>query len=169
MMIYLIGYMGCGKTTIGSLLSSALSLPFTDTDTEIEKENQQTITELFKKDGELLFRTLETELLHKLTNAQIVACGGGLPIFNNNMDYITKNGRSIYLKASSDFLFMRLKNEKKTRPLISKLDDKQLEQFIHTQLSEHEKIYSKATHIVKIEDKTPAEILREIHALLLPS
>jgi len=167
-MIYLIGYMGCGKSTIGPLLSSSLSLPFTDTDAEIEEENQQTITELFKKDGELLFRTLETELLHKLTTAQIVACGGGLPIFNNNMDYITKNGRSIYLKASSDFLFMRLKNEKQTRPLISKLNDKQLEQFIHTQLSEREKTYSKATHIVRVEDKTPAKILGEIHTLLLP-
>jgi shikimate kinase len=160
--------MGCGKSTIGPLLSSSLSLPFTDTDAEIEKENQLTITELFKKDGELLFRTLETELLHKLTTAQIVACGGGLPIFNNNMDYITKNGRSIYLKASADFLFMRLKNEKKTRHLISKLNDKQLEQFIHTQLSEREKTYSKAIHIVRVEDKTPAEILGEIHALLLP-
>jgi shikimate kinase len=167
-MIYLIGYMGCGKSTIGPLLSSALSLPFTDTDTEIEKENQQTITELFKKDGELHFRKLETALLYKLTDAQIVACGGGLPLFNNNMDYITKSGSSVYLKASANFLFMRLKNEKKTRPLINKLDDKQLQQFIHTQLSKRENTYSKATYIVRVEDKTPAEILGEIHALLLP-
>jgi len=165
-MVYIIGYMGVGKTTLAKLLSEQLQLPFLDTDLEIEQQEKRSIAEIFKKEGELYFRMLETELLKQYNSKGIVACGGGLPLFNNNMEYIKKTGVSIYLKASIDFLFTRLKNKKKERPLISAAVDGKLKQFIQTQLEKRKNIYNKATYIVDVEGKTSKEILGEIHSLL---
>ena len=123
-MIYLIGYMGAGKTTISKLLAKKMSLPLYDIDEEIEKEEKKSVSEIFKNDGELYFRILETEILKNIKQNSIIDCGGGLPIYNNNMRFINSKGISIYLKASNNCLFNRLKNEKKNRPLISKKSDK---------------------------------------------
>ena len=103
-MVYLIGYMGVGKTTLTKLLAEQLHLPFYDTDQEIEKKEKRSVSEVFKKDGELHFRMLETELLTQFNTKAIIACGGGIPIHNNNMDIINAKGISIYLKASANCL-----------------------------------------------------------------
>ena len=110
-MIYLIGFMGVGKSTITKQLAKQLNISFLDTDQKIKKKKKKSISNIFKINGEIYFRKLETKLLYQLNNKQVIACGGGLPLFNNNMEYIKKTGVSIYLKASADFLFMRLKNE----------------------------------------------------------
>ena len=165
-MVYIIGYMGVGKTTLAKLLAKQLQLPFLDTDFEIEQQEKRSITEIFEKEGESYFRKLETKILIQYNSKGVMACGGGLPLFNDNMKYIKKTGVSIYLKSSIDFLFTRLRNEKKVRPLIRKIGDGKLKKFIQTQLKQRKDIYSKATHIVHIEDKTSKEILGEIHSLL---
>ena len=165
-MIYLIGFMGVGKSTIAKQLAKQLKISFLDTDQKIEDQEKKSVSNIFKINGEIYFRKLETKLLYQLNNKQVIACGGGMPLFNNNMEYIKKTGVSIYLKASSDFLFSRLKNEKKERPLISKFDKQELQQFIRDQLSEREKIYSKATHKINVNNKTPEEILGEVNSLL---
>jgi len=164
-MIYLIGFMGVGKSTIAKQLAKQLKISFLDTDQKIEDQEKKSISNIFKINGEIYFRKLETKLLYQLNNKQVIACGGGLPLFNNNMEYIKKTGVSIYLKASSDFLFSRLKN-KKNRPLISKFDKHELQQFICDQLTEREKIYSKATYKISVDGKTNEEILGEIHSLI---
>jgi len=164
-MIYLIGFMGVGKSTIAKQLAKQLNISFLDTDQKIEDQEKKSISNIFKINGEIYFRKLETKLLYQLNNKQVIACGGGLPLFNNNMEYIKKTGVSIYLKASSDFLFSRLKN-KKNRPLISKFDKYELQQFICDQLTEREKIYSKATYKISVDGKTNEEILGEIHSLI---
>ena len=164
-MIYLIGFMGVGKSTIAKQLAKQLNISFLDTDQKIEDQEKKSISNIFKINGEIYFRKLETKLLYQLNNKQVIACGGGLPLFNNNMEYIKKTGVSIYLKASSDFLFSRLKNEK-NRPLISKFDKHELQQFICDQLTEREKIYSKATYKISVDGKTNEEILGEIHSLI---
>ena len=94
-MIYLIGYMGAGKTTITKLLANDLRLPFYDTDKEIEKTEESSVSEIFKKDGEIHFRMLETELLKTINQNSIIACGGGLPIHNNNIGLINSKGISL--------------------------------------------------------------------------
>ena len=165
-MIYLIGFMGVGKSTIAKQLAKQLKISFLDTDQKIEDQEKKSISNIFKINGEIYFRKLETKLLYQLNNKQVIACGGGLPLFNNNMEYIKKTGVSIYLKASSNFLFSRLKNEKKERPLISKFDKQELQQFICNQLSEREIIYRKATYKINVDDKPNEEILGEIHSLL---
>lgn len=165
-MFYIIGYMGVGKTTLAKLLAEQFQLPFLDTDLEIEKQEKKSISTIFKKQGESHFRMLETQLLTQLNTKAIIACGGGMPLFNNNMQHINKTGVSIYLNASSDFLFSRLKNETKERPIISNLNKNELQQFICDQLEEREKIYNKATYKINVDDKTNEEILGEIDSLL---
>ena len=165
-MIYIIGFMGVGKSTIARKLAKQLNISYLDTDQRIEDQEKNSISNIFKINGEIYFRELETKLLNQLNNKKVVACGGGMPLFNDNMEYIIKTGESIYLKASSDFFFTRLKNEKKERPLISKFGKYELQQFIHDQLTEREKIYSKATYKINVDDKTNEKILGEIHSLL---
>ena len=168
-MLYLIGYMGAGKTTITKLLANKLHLPFYDTDKEIEKNQKRSVSEIFKKDGELHFRILETELLRHINQNSIIACGGGLPIHNNNnnnMELINSKGISIYLKASNNCLFNRLKNEKQTRPLITNKTDKELEIYIKNELQKRSPFYNLANHTILVDDKSTDEILREVNSLI---
>ena len=165
-MIYLIGFMGVGKSTIGKQIATRLNIPFLDTDQKIEEQEKNSISNIFRNHGEMYFRRLETKLLIQVHNRQVIACGGGMPMFNNNMQYITKTGISIYLEASPEHLFSRLKNEKKRRPLIAGLDNDQLKQFIDNQLKNREKIYNKATYKININNNTNKDTLREIYSFL---
>jgi len=167
-MIYLIGYMGAGKTTTIKLLANELLLPFYDTDQEIEKKQKRSVSEIFNKDGELHFRMLETELLKNITQNSIIACGGGLPIHNNNMRLINSKGISIYLKASNNCLLNRLKNEKQNRPLIANKTDEELEVFIKNELKKRGPFYNLANHTIFVDDKSKDEVLREVNAFISP-
>ena len=165
-MIYLIGYMGAGKTTTTKLLANELLLPFYDTDQEIEKKEKISVSEIFKKDGELHFRMLETELLKNINQDSIIACGGGLPIHNNNMRLINSKGISIYLKASNICLLNRLKNEKQNRPLIANKTDEELKVFIKNELQNRSPFYNLANHTILVDDKSKYEVLREVNTLI---
>ena len=165
-MVYLIGYMGAGKTTITKLLANILSLPFYDTDQEIEKNQKRSVSEIFKKDGELHFRMLETELLNNINQNSIIACGGGLPIHNNNMGLINSKGLSIYLKASDNCLFNRLKNEKQNRPLIDNKTNEELEVYIKNELQKRSPFYNLANHTLFVDNKSKNEVLREVNSLI---
>jgi len=167
-MVYLIGYMGVGKTTLTKLLAEQLHLPFYDTDQEIEKKERRSVSEVFKKDGELHFRMLETELLTQFNTKAIIACGGGIPIHNNNMDIINAKGISIYLKASANCLANRLKEEKQNRPLIANIPEKELEPYIKKELQNRSSFYALSHHTILVDGKNTAEILREIHSLISP-
>ena len=165
-MIYLIGYMGAGKTTITKLLANELHLPFYDTDKEIEEKQNRSVSDIFKNDGELHFRMLETELLKNISQNSIIACGGGLPIHNNNMGLINSKGISIHLKASNKCLFSRLKKEKKTRPLIENKTDEELDVYIKNELQKRSPFYSLANHTILVDDKSTDEVLREVNSLI---
>jgi len=165
-MVYLIGYMGTGKTTITNLLASELRLPFYDTDQEIEKNEKRSISEIFKKDGELHFRMLETELLKTINQNSIIACGGGLPIHNDNMGLINSKGISIYLKASNNCLFNRLKNEKQNRPLIANKTEEELVVFIKNELQNRSPFYNLANYTIVVDNKSTDEVLREVNSLI---
>ena len=165
-MIYLIGYMGAGKTTITKLLANELHLPFYDTDQEIEEKEKKSVTDIFKKDGELHFRMLETELLKNITQNSIISCGGGLPIHNNNMGLINSKGISIYLKASDNCLFNRLKNEKQNRPLIGNKTDEKLKVYIKHELQNRSPFYNLANHTILVDNKSKNEVLREVNTLI---
>ena len=119
MNIVLIGFMGCGKTTIGRKLAVRLGYRFIDTDYQIEKEQNTRVKEIFSKQGETHFRTLETDLLQRLTrvNNTIVATGGGILTTPGNLEIIHKIGKSVYLKACVEDIFERISRNDK-RPML---------------------------------------------------
>jgi len=165
-MIYLIGYMGSGKTTLAKKLSKQLQLPFLDTDFEIEKKKKKSVSDIFKDEGELHFRMLETKFLTQIKNNAIVACGGGIPMHNDNMSIINKKGISIYLKASANYLANRLKNAKQDRPLIANVADEKLENYIKEELQKRSSFYALSHHTININKKTKKDLLGEINTLI---
>jgi shikimate kinase len=166
-MLYLIGFMGVGKTSIGEQLALQYNVKFIDTDNEIEIKTNNNILNIFQKDGENHFRNLETETLKAISKKKIVACGGGLPFYNNNMNFIKKSGISIYLKASEEEIFNRLFNRPKKRPLIKNKSDKDLKDFIKNTLAQREKFYLMADHIIDTSNLSEKGVLRKINSLLI--
>lgn len=148
MIYYLVGYMGCGKSTIAKEIGDKYNVKVIDTDSEIEKLLGMSIKEAFDKYGEDYFRMVETKVLKQITEENdncIVSCGGGLPCFNNNMDYINTHGISLYIKVSTEELISRLsKLEIEKRPI---LIDKDITTFIPKQLKEREYFYNKSKYI----------------------
>ena len=100
--IYIIGFMGSGKTTAGKKLAAALKWSFIDLDLEIEKSQGKSISEIFSGPGEQLFRQIESETLHSLhiESDTVISIGGGTPCFCGNMDFMKKNGLVIYLRMT---------------------------------------------------------------------
>ena len=166
-MLYLIGFMGVGKTTIGKQIAAFNKVVFIDTDSQIEKETSKSIKEIFETDGEIAFRKLETDTIRSIDRKAIIACGGGLPAHNNNIEYLKHKGTVIYLKASTETLIKRLEKNKDKRPLISKLTNDKLLEFIRKILKEREKTYKQADYTIETDNKTVKEVLREINSLLL--
>ncbi len=119
MNIVLIGFMGCGKTTIGRKLAVRLGYRFVDTDYQIEKEQKSRVKEIFSTFGETHFRGLETDLLTRLTKVDntIVATGGGILTTAGNMEIIQRIGSSFYLKACVEDIFERISRNDK-RPML---------------------------------------------------
>ena len=165
-MVYLIGFMGVGKSTIGKKIALQHKVNFIDTDAFIEEKLGYSIHIAFQKDGENAFREMESDLIYKIKKKHIISCGGGLPIYNNNMQHLLKNGTVIYLKASTKSIYNRLKNQTESRPLINKIQKEDLKDFIREKLNERNEIYSMAHHIVETDNKSEIGILREINSLL---
>jgi len=166
-MLYLIGFMGVGKTTIGKQIAALNKVVFIDTDSQIEKETSKSIKEIFETDGEIAFRKLETDTIRSINRKAIIACGGGLPAHNNNIEYLKHKGTVIYLKASTETLIKRLEKNKNKRPLISNLTNEKRLEFIRKILKEREKSYKQADYTIETDNKTVKEVLREINSLLL--
>ena len=164
-MLYLIGFMGVGKTTIGKQLAIQYNMSFIDTDKEIEKEQKNSITEIFSNNGEDIFRKIEATALREIPKNNLVACGGGLPAYKNNMEFIKKSGLSIYLKASENEIFNRLTNDDNTRPLIQGKSNKDLRIFINKTLEEREKSYLMADYTIDTTNLSIRDVLRKINAL----
>jgi shikimate kinase len=144
--IYIIGFMGSGKTTAGKELASLLGWSFIDLDSKIEEHTGKTIPDIFSQNGEDYFRTVESGLLKEFkagTNT-VISTGGGTPCFSDNMDYMLKTGLTLYLKMTPEQLKSRLSESNGERPLIKDLDKKKLKGFIEEKLSEREKWYSQS-------------------------
>ncbi|WP_185877534.1 shikimate kinase [Blattabacterium cuenoti] len=166
MKITLIGYMGCGKTTIGKNLSKKLNYKFYDLDDIIIKYKNNSIENIFNIYGESYFRKLENFLLKnflkKNINQWILSVGGGSPCFYNNIYLLNKFSKTIYLKSDSYTLLKRLILEKKNRPLISNLDNVSLFKFIINSLSRRIFFYEKSYKKIIIKNKCINEIIQDI-------
>ncbi|MBW8361175.1 MAG: shikimate kinase [Kaistella sp.] len=165
MVIALLGYMGSGKSHIARLLSQKLNFEFIDLDKQIILKNNRSVAEIFKMSGEIYFRKQERELLEEYLaskNDVVLSLGGGTPAYYNNMEVINQNSFSFFLRGSVNTLSQRLLKQKNTRPLIAKINDEDLPEFIAKHLFERNAFYSKAQFTVDIDGKTPEEIAEEI-------
>ena len=144
--IFLIGFMGSGKTYWGKRLAEKLGCLFVDLDETIETNERKTIAEIFAVAGENGFRILERDCLCRLAAMPpaVVATGGGTPCFFDNMDWMKQHGWTIYLQTAPEVLFERLKNGRKKRPLLYALDDAGLHTFILERLALREPFYRQA-------------------------
>lgn len=150
MKIFLIGFMGSGKTTLGRKLASRMGYEFIDLDHKLEQQVELSIAEYFQLFGEDAFRELESEVLKKTLypDNAIISTGGGLPCYFDNMDWMKTNGKSVYIKLSPKILADRLEAGKEERPLLQDKHGDALIDFIEQKLDEREKFYSQASIIV---------------------
>jgi Shikimate kinase len=142
--IYLIGYMGAGKTTLGQLLAPELGFLFIDLDHAIENRYSRTVGELFSEKGEAGFREIERDVLREVSQTEnvVISTGGGAPLFYDNMDFMNREGLTVYLKVSPEELVSRLKTEQEKRPLIRGKSEEELTAFISESLSKREGVYA---------------------------
>ncbi|MBD5523164.1 MAG: shikimate kinase [Lachnospiraceae bacterium] len=160
--IILIGFMGCGKTTVGVKLSYRLRRTVVDTDKEIEKEEKRAISDIFATDGEEYFRDRETACLQKMLgsmNNQIISVGGGLPLREENRALLRRLGLVFYLRARPETIYERVKHDT-TRPLLQGPDP---QEKIRTLLAKRDGAYTDAADvIIDVDDKDFGQILCEI-------
>jgi len=170
MKIVLLGYMASGKSTIGREISKKLDMKFIDLDDYISKREKRSISEIFKVEGEIYFRRIESLYLGEILNSKdsfILSLGGGTPCYSNNMELIlNSDASSIYIKASIKTLVSRLIAEKNKRPLVADLDDDKLIEFVAKHLFERRFFYEQASITMNTEDKSAEEITTEIGILL---
>jgi shikimate kinase len=154
MKIFLLGFMGSGKSYWGRLLSQKLQVPFFDLDEQIVNAEGKSINEIFDTNGEEYFRLIEKDTLHIITeshDSMVMACGGGTPCYFNNIEYMNREGTTIWLDVPIQVLFERLIRERSRRPLLKDLSDDQVRSFIIKKFSDR-KIYYEQAEIIVNED-----------------
>jgi len=144
--IFLIGFMGSGKSTTGRKLASRLKWSFVDLDEKIERTERMDIPAIFSLKGESFFRELESKALRELLSESriVISTGGGTPCFGDNMEFMLESGLTIYLRMTPSSLKRRLVRSSEGRPLIKDMDKGDLEGFIAGKLADREKWYSRA-------------------------
>ena len=165
--IILLGYMGCGKSTVGRLLAKQLLLPFIDLDDHLSRIHGRSVQNLFLEHGEISFRKLEkTALDDLLASAQVsvLSLGGGTPCYADNMQSVIQSTPlTFYLSTSISTLCNRLFLEKDHRPMISHLTSKEkLKDFIAKHIHERKMFYEQANHLMYLQDETPQELVNQI-------
>ena len=158
MIVYLIGFMGSGKTYLGKILSQQMGVPHVDLDEWIVESSGKSIASIFQTEGEENFRMKETRALAEIKEkfdqqeasmiSAIVSCGGGAPCFNGNMEGMNSNGITIWLNPPIETLLLRLENEKIHRPLIADLSGQAMKSFIEQKLNDRSMFYEQAKLIV---------------------
>jgi len=146
MHVFLIGFMGSGKSHTGQRLAGLLGRPFVDLDHLISSQTRQSIASLFESKGEAYFRQVERDCLRGITGPpfQVVACGGGTPCHLDNIDWMNRNGLTVYLRAKVGLLAQRLLPGREKRPLLQGLTAETLPAFIEGKLAEREPYYMQA-------------------------
>jgi shikimate kinase len=157
--IFLIGMMGSGKSSTGSILAQMLDRRFIDLDKEIEENGGKSITDIFREDGEERFRNMETNTARQLDLSEpaVIATGGGFPLREENLQWMKENGNIIWLKAGSRQILERIRNE--NRPLLPK---PVTEEMIETILMKRIYVYEQADCHIDTENRSPQQIAEEI-------
>lgn len=146
--IFLTGYMGAGKTTLGKAFARELGLSFIDLDWYIESRFYKTIPQLFAERGEDGFRRVEQNMLHEVGEFEnvVISTGGGTPCFFDNMDYMNVQGQTVFLDVDVETLFRRLRVATQQRPILRGKSEEELRVFIEKALVDRSPYYTKARY-----------------------
>lgn len=167
--IFLCGFMGSGKSTLGKKTAALLNSPFIDLDAYIENQTGKSIPEIFKQAGETTFREIESDCVNQiisLYDSVFVSLGGGTVCSEKNLDLIKKSGLLIYLQLPNNALAKRLSDSKIKRPLLSSLDENDLSNFIESKMLERKPFYSQAHLTINALNLTPQQLHQYILDLL---
>lgn len=165
--LVLVGFMGAGKSTLGQELADTLQIQFVDSDQGIEMQQGKSISDLFDQLGEKRFRELEANFIREMdtTKKMVIAVGGGLPIFHENMDYLNAHGTTIYLKHETNELYQRLINDRLKRPLLAQLSEQELFAYIEENKPMRAPYYNQAKHVLSTEQQDVSTILALIQKI----
>ena len=171
MKIVLLGYMASGKSTIGKILAEKMKISFIDLDTYIEEKEKMSVSDVFKEKGEIYFRKQEHVYLKELLDKKedfVLSLGGGTPCYAGNMNVLLSydDVTSIYLKTSIQTIKERLVNEKSQRPLVARLNEDELAEFIAKHLFERSYYYNQATHKLVVDNKDVNETVENLQVIL---
>ncbi len=163
--------MGSGKSTIGRLIASKKNFSFIDLDNYIEEKENKTVAEIFETKGEIYFRKKEDLYLKEILNLKqeiVLALGGGTPCYGNNMEYILndKTAKTVYLKTSINTIVARLINEKSQRPLVARLKQEELHEFVAKHLFERSYFYNQSEYKITVDNKNVHEIVAELNKIV---
>ncbi len=159
--IYLIGFMGSGKSTVSRKLKKLIQVKEIDMDAEIVRENNMSINDMFARFGEEYFRDRETEILQKIADSApaVVSCGGGTVLRQENVDIMKKSGAIVLLTATPETTFLRVRNSK-DRPI---LNGHMNVEYIASLMEKRRAVYEAACDIrIATDDKNPEQIAEEI-------
>lgn len=158
MRVFLIGFMGSGKTHWGKQLAMHMKIPFFDLDEQIIQRENKAISEIFSEKGEETFRVIEKEVLEDLIDqhaSMVVSCGGGTPCFFNNIERMKKYGVVVWLNTHVEIILERLNKEKVTRPLLNNIAEDDMRSYISRKMNERRMYYEQADVIIDNEDSIP--------------
>ncbi|MDQ3017319.1 MAG: shikimate kinase [Bacteroidota bacterium] len=143
MRIYLVGFMGAGKTSLGRQAAQELMAHFIDTDERIEEMTSQSILTIFEKEGEESFRNTEAKILRETLNFDhaLIATGGGLPVYHHNMDWMLEHGITMYLEWPEEILLASLIQHRSVRPILANIAEEEAVQKAIRLLGERKPIY----------------------------
>ena len=173
--IYLIGYMGAGKTTLGKTLAQQMNLNYIDTDHFIENRYRKKIRDIFATEGEYRFREIEHRILLEISEFEdiVISTGGGFPCFNNNMVIMNNTGITVYLEASVEELTARLDASKNVRPVLQNRSGDELEAFIKDSINVRKTFYEQANIrfqvLSKVTKKDVERLAKELDKELITS
>jgi shikimate kinase len=167
MKIFLIGLMGSGKSFLGKEIENQAGLSFLDLDTEIEKQEGRTISDIFSSEGEEYFRRVEAASIRKCSEAKefVMATGGGTPCFHDNMNFILQSGTSIFLDTPIKEILKRITGvQKNLRPLLRDLSDLEVEKILTSMLENRMPFYTMANFTVNGAATTAKDILQLLNS-----
>ena len=154
MKIYLLGFMGAGKSYWGKQLADHWQLPYYDLDEVIVEAEEMAIADIFANKGEDYFREKESLLLRELSGQDnfLISCGGGTPCFQENMDFMNEHGTTIWINPSVEAMVERLQRKKYKRPLIADLEGEDLVGFVEKKMAERLPFYQQSRHIISSDN-----------------
>lgn len=168
MKLFLVGFMGCGKSTVGRKVAAAWRCKFVDLDQRVCDLAGATVEEIFATQGEEAFRRLERQALESLSESDedmVVATGGGAPCYGDNMELILRLGKAVYLRMSPQALQQRLLHARAVRPKILGMGPEELLVYVESLLKEREAYYLRASVQIACDEVTPHDVVRRIRYL----